>query len=65
MIDTHSPSGSWADILPYCTLIDIRDHDGLAEQLARRLAQRKAARLAEPSPHKRGHITRGFNRSAA
>lgn len=62
MID-QSPPGSWAAILPYCTLITVREDDSLERDLNRRLALRKAARL-EKNPHKRGHITRAINAGA-
>lgn len=63
MID-QSPPGSWAAILPYCTLITVREDDSLERDLNRRLALRKAARR-ERNPHKRGWITRAINRSAS
>lgn len=63
MID-QSPPGSWAAILPYCTLITVREDDSLERDLNRRLALRKAARQ-ESNPHKRGHLTRAINRSAS
>lgn len=63
MID-QSPPGSWAAILPYCTLITVREDDSLERDLDRRLALRKAARR-ERNPHKRGHLTRAINRSVA
>ena len=63
MID-QSPPGSWAAILPYCTMITVREDDSLERDLDRRLALRKAARL-ERNPHKRGWITRAINRSAS
>ncbi len=61
MID-HSPPGSWASILPYCT--QIRVVDEYEVELDRRLKARRAARL-EQNPHKRGHITRRINQEAA
>lgn len=62
MINQSEP-GTWAAILPYCTMITVREDDSLERDLDRRLALRKAARL-ERNPHKRGWITRGLNASA-
>jgi len=61
MID-HSPAGSWAEVLPYCTQITVLpDAETFSVKLKRNLALRRAAR-AEANPHKRGHITRRINR---
>ena len=64
MIDTQSDPGSYASILPYCTQIDVREHDAWLAGLPARLAARKATRLIA-NPHKRGHVTRALNRGKA
>lgn len=61
VIDTESDPGAWAEALRYVQF-PVSEY-GFAEQLERRLAARKAARL-EPNPHKRGHITRAINAGA-
>lgn len=63
MIDTDSPSGSYAAILPHCTQITVSVYDADAAWLERRLALRKAARRIA-CPHKRGWATRAINGSA-
>jgi hypothetical protein len=57
MIDTQSPAGSWAAVLPYVHF-PVSEYSPFERDLDRRLTARKVARAKASRAAKMGHSTR-------